>query len=60
MRQVLNHLSTSGNYRKMIFSWYLFQNSITVRDIGLKFDMVVVVEKLEDLIHGFLPGSVQK
>jgi hypothetical protein len=31
-----------------------------VRDIGLKFDMVMVIEKLEDLIHGFLPGSVHK
>jgi hypothetical protein len=58
MRQVLNHLSTPGNYWKLIFWWYLFQNSITVRDIGLKFDMVVAIEKLEDLIHGFLPGSV--
>jgi hypothetical protein len=42
------------------FWWYRFQNSITVRDIGLKFGMVIVLGKLEDTMHCFLPGSVHK
>ncbi len=42
------------------FWWYRFQNSITVRDIDLKFGMVIVFGKLEDHMHGFLPGSVHK
>jgi hypothetical protein len=31
-----------------------------VRDIGLKFGMVMVFGKLEDHMHGFLSGSVHK
>jgi hypothetical protein len=31
-----------------------------VEDIGFKFGMVIVLEKLEDLVHCFLPGSVHK
>jgi hypothetical protein len=42
------------------FWWYRFQNSRTPRDIGLKFGMVIVLGKLEDLVHCFLPGGVHK
>jgi hypothetical protein len=31
-----------------LFGWYRFQNSTTVREIGLKFQMVIVLGKLED------------
>ncbi len=39
------------NHQKPIFWWYRFQNSRMVRDIGLKLGMVVIFEKLEDLIR---------
>jgi hypothetical protein len=42
------------------FRWYRFQNSRTKRDSGLKFGMVIVLGKLEDLVGCFLSGSVQK
>jgi hypothetical protein len=40
------------------FQWYRLQNSRTVRDLGLKFDMGIVFERLEDIMPCFLPGSV--
>jgi hypothetical protein len=46
-------------YHISLFWWYRFQNSPTVRDIGLEFGMVIVLGKSEDRIHGFLSGSVQ-
>jgi hypothetical protein len=60
MRKLLVHISTSEIHRFSNFWWYRFQNSTTVRDIDLKFDMEVVFERLEDIMHVFLPGSVQK
>jgi hypothetical protein len=60
MRQILGHASTPGNYRKLVFWWYRLQNSQTVRYIDLKFDMGVVFEKLEDVVHVFLPGNIFK
>jgi hypothetical protein len=50
MRHLLGHVSTPGNYRKMR----------TVRYIDLKFDMGIVIEMLEDIMHDFLPGIVHK
>ncbi len=60
MTQILDHVTTPGNYRKVVFWWYRLQNSRTVRYIDLKFDMGVVFENLEDVIHVFLPGTVHK
>jgi hypothetical protein len=42
------------------FRWYRFQNSTTVKDIDLKFYMIIVLEKLEDPMQVFLPESVHK
>jgi hypothetical protein len=36
------------------FEWYFFQNSSTVRDIDLKFRMVIDHGKLMDSVHIFL------
>jgi hypothetical protein len=55
MRKFLDHFSACT-----IVRWYRFQNSPTVRDVGLKFGMVIVFGRLEDHMHVFLPGSVHK
>jgi hypothetical protein len=54
----LSLLRTANYHRISPFWWYRFQNSRTPRDIGLKFCMMKVLEKLEDLVHCFLPGRV--
>jgi hypothetical protein len=40
--------------------WYRFQNLKTVRSTDSIFNMGAVFEKLEDIMFGFLLGSVQK
>jgi hypothetical protein len=42
--------------------WYRFrfQNSRTVGDIDLKFGLLIVLGKLEDLVGCFLTGDVHK
>ncbi len=42
------------------FWWYLFQNSGTVRNIVLKFGIVIGFEKLEVRMQVFPPGVVHK
>jgi hypothetical protein len=37
-----------------------FQNSLSVKAIGLKFYMVIVLGKLEDPVHIVPPGTVHK
>jgi hypothetical protein len=44
----------------LLFWWYRFKNSATVRDIDLKFYMVVVFGKLEDPMQVFLAGTIHK
>jgi hypothetical protein len=58
MRQILSPHRSFEIHRFSQFWWYRFQNSITVRDIGLKFYMVIELGKLEDLMQVFLRGSV--
>jgi hypothetical protein len=40
--------------------WYLFQNSATVRDIDLKFGIVIGFEKLKVRMQVFPAGVVHK
>jgi hypothetical protein len=60
MRQLLDHVSNSRKQPETGFLWFRLQNSITLNDIDLKFYMGVVFEKLEDVVHVFLPGTVHK
>jgi hypothetical protein len=39
---------------------FRFQNPSMVEDVDLKFDMLIVFEKLEDHMHDFLSRSVHK
>jgi hypothetical protein len=49
-------MSQLPNFCGSGIQWYRFQNSPMVRDICLKFYMGVVLEKMEDHMHCFLPG----
>jgi hypothetical protein len=60
MRQILSHHGIPDFHHISLFQWYHFQNSTTVRDNDLKFRMVIVLGKLEDLMQVFLPGIVHK
>ncbi len=60
IRQLLDYVPIPANYWKLVFWWYRFQNSLMIRDIDLKFNMGVVFERLEDVVHIFLPGTVHK
>ncbi len=44
----------------LTFLMYRFQNSTTVRDNDLKFDIVIVFGNWEDPMQVFLPGIVHK
>jgi hypothetical protein len=54
------NLPLSTELHSSSLGWYRFQNSPMVRDNDLKFGMVIVLGKLEDLVTCFLPGSVHK
>jgi hypothetical protein len=60
MRKFLSHRGFPGIRRILLFRWYRFQNSTTVKDNDLKFYMVIVLGKLEDPMQVFLPEIVQK
>ncbi len=58
LRKILSHHRTPAFHLLLPFWWYRFQNSATVRDIGLKFGMVIVLGKLKDVMLHFPPGIV--
>jgi hypothetical protein len=56
----LSHHRTPAFHRILPFWWYHFQNSPTVREIDLKFYVVIVLGKLEDRMKVFPAGVVHK
>jgi hypothetical protein len=60
MRQILSHHRSFEIHHISLFQWYRFPNLATVRDNDLKFGMVIVLGKLDDLMQVFLPGIVHK